>query len=533
MKIGTTPIVSVKSGTTPIQKVYSGVNLIWSSVDPDAQAFITAASITDPTQQSAINQLVTDLKGYGVWTKMKALYPFVGGTASSHKFNLKDPRDLDAAFRLVFFGGVTHNSNGVTGNGTNGYFNTFVNPSINLQLNNTSVWAYSRTQLARDSDILLATVDGSTNAILLNPRNATNNSGSRLHSSNIVNTSSTDSTGLFGLSRTTSANYNVFIRNVKTLASQVSTSLQNNNIQGFYVNGGLYSQRNIAFSAIGDGLTDTEAANFYTAVQTFQVTIGRSIGTQTVSDADAQAFVTNAGIVDQVEADAVNNLVIGLKADGLWSKMKALYPFVGSSASSHKYNLRNPLDTDAAFRLVFNGGWTHSATGALPNGTNAYADTFLTPSIHSTLDSQSLGYYSGSNLSETSADPINMGAVVNALTATFVLKSNTNLRSRLNGTLIDYSTSTMRGFFSSSKQSLTLTDIYLNGLQVSTGNSGGALPNLKCLLGTISLSTGAFIAGCVKNDFRFAYLSDGLNDTEMSNFYTAVQAFQTTLNRQV
>ena len=29
------------------------------SVDPDAQAFITAASITDPTQQSAINTLVT------------------------------------------------------------------------------------------------------------------------------------------------------------------------------------------------------------------------------------------------------------------------------------------------------------------------------------------------------------------------------------------------------------------------------------------------------------------------------------------
>ena len=33
-------------------------------VDPDAQAFITAAAITDPTQQAAINTLVVDLKGY-------------------------------------------------------------------------------------------------------------------------------------------------------------------------------------------------------------------------------------------------------------------------------------------------------------------------------------------------------------------------------------------------------------------------------------------------------------------------------------
>ena len=42
-------------------------------VDPDAQAFITAASITDPTQQAAINTLVVDLKGYNIWSKMKAI----------------------------------------------------------------------------------------------------------------------------------------------------------------------------------------------------------------------------------------------------------------------------------------------------------------------------------------------------------------------------------------------------------------------------------------------------------------------------
>ena len=31
----------------------------------------------------------------------------------------------------------------------------------------------------------------------------------------------------------------------------------------------------------------------------------------------------------------------------------------------------------------------------------------------------------------------------------------------------------------------------------------------------------------------FYYYSDGLTDTQASNFYTAVQAFQTTLSRQV
>jgi hypothetical protein len=118
-------------------------------VDPDAQAFITAAGITNPTQQAAINTLVVDLKGYNVWTKMKALYPFVGGTASQHKFNLKDPRDLDAAFRLVFNGGVTHNSNGVTFNGTNGYADTKLSPNSTLLQNNNSISVYSRANVAQ------------------------------------------------------------------------------------------------------------------------------------------------------------------------------------------------------------------------------------------------------------------------------------------------------------------------------------------------------------------------------------------------
>lgn len=120
-------------------------------------------------------------------------------------------------------------------------------------------------------------------------------------------------------------------------------------------------------------------------------------GDESSVDPDAQAFVTNAGIVDQVEADAVNNLVIGLKADGLWSKMKAIYPFVGSSASSQKFNLKDPRDLDVAYRLVFNGGWTFSSNGALPNGTNGYADTKLIPSINWTKFNHHFSLYSRTN----------------------------------------------------------------------------------------------------------------------------------------
>jgi hypothetical protein len=100
------------------------VQQVAPALDPDAEAFLLAAGITDATITSAIDNLVLSLKADSIWTKMTALYPFVGGTASTHKFNLKDPRDLDAAFRLTFVGSPTHDANGMQGNGSSQYANT-------------------------------------------------------------------------------------------------------------------------------------------------------------------------------------------------------------------------------------------------------------------------------------------------------------------------------------------------------------------------------------------------------------------------
>ena len=38
-----------------------------------------------------------------------------------------------------------------------------------------------------------------------------------------------------------------------------------------------FSTKQAAFASFGDGLTDTEAANYYTAVQAFQTTLGRNV----------------------------------------------------------------------------------------------------------------------------------------------------------------------------------------------------------------------------------------------------------------
>jgi hypothetical protein len=539
MKIGSTNIINAKIGSTNIQKVFSGSDLVWSAVDPDAQAFITAAAITDPTQQSAVNQLVVDLKGYGVWTKMKALYPFVGGTASQHKFNLKDPRDLDVAFRLVFNGGWTHSSTGALSNGTNGYADTFLNPSISLSQNSTNLSYYSRTNTdGNTSEIGVKSASTVYSLLQVKYSNAFIASINEFYNFS-DNPSNTNGQGFYLGNRTASNIRNNWKNGTKIYTSS-STSQTLPSLK-IYINAmnnagttGFYSNKECAFSSIGDGLTDTEAANFYTAVQAFQTTLGRSIGTQTVSDADAQAFVTNAGIVDQVEANAVNNLVIGLKADGLWSKMKAIYPFIGGTASTHKFNLKNPLDTDAAFRLTFSGGWTHSANGVKPNGTNGFADTFVLPNVNLINNNTHLSYYCRENISGAFIDFGTQDggslSVYNYAGTYYSDQYNTGT-GRTSSANAD-----TRGFITGSRTASNVHKLFRNGSQIGTTGTGSS-SGLNTIVRSIFFGAARFNSTSAlyfsSRQYSFASIGDGLTDTEASNFYTAVQNFQVALSRNV
>ena len=90
-------------------------------------AFFQAAGVLNLTQRSAIYQLVSDLQGYSIWDKMKAIYPFVGQSniSSSFSYNLKDT----STFRGTFFGGWNFSSTGATPDGSTGYMNTGFNPN--------------------------------------------------------------------------------------------------------------------------------------------------------------------------------------------------------------------------------------------------------------------------------------------------------------------------------------------------------------------------------------------------------------------
>jgi hypothetical protein len=246
------------------------------TTDPDAQAFITAAAITDPTQQAAINTLVVDLKGYSIWIKMQAVYPFVGGTATTHKFNLKNPLDTNAAFRLVFSGGGTHSVNGYQTNGVNAFADTNYNPSTNLSdINSNHISIYSRTNNQGGIDM------GGGPVPLVDIE--LNYAGTSFNWNMAANFSHTNSNSLgFYINTRTASNSFKLIKNGSTVLGSSTGAAGATKPNANYHIGKrnldtLWTNRQYAFASIGDGLTDTEAANFYTAVQNFNTALARQV----------------------------------------------------------------------------------------------------------------------------------------------------------------------------------------------------------------------------------------------------------------
>lgn len=259
-------------------------------IDPDAQAFITAAGITDPTQQSAINVLVIAAKANGWWTLCNAIYPMVGGTATTCMYNLKDPRDLDAAYRLTFFNTPTITNSGVQWNGTTQYANTHLNAATILSdsSNHLSYYSTSNTQLVVSHDI------GANDNVnlkyfqLICGRIASDLSTYEQGGAYLPAVSSAFSKAAYFIGTRTAAgspNMNMY-RNATDLGATYTTdggavTLPSLEVFLGAINGdgvaSNYTDRTCAFATIGAGVNSTIEALMYSDIQTFNTTLARQV----------------------------------------------------------------------------------------------------------------------------------------------------------------------------------------------------------------------------------------------------------------
>ena len=97
-----------------------------------------------------------------------------------------------------------------------------------------------------------------------------------------ISSSIASATGMYIGTRTTSTNHKLYKNGIQLGVSTLTNTLSLPNANIYVCGANLtttttYSNKQCAFASIGDGLTDTEAANFYTAVQAYQTTLGRNV----------------------------------------------------------------------------------------------------------------------------------------------------------------------------------------------------------------------------------------------------------------
>ena len=242
-------------------------------------------------------------------------------------------------------------------------------------------------------------------------------------------------------------------------------------------------------------------------------------------DADAVAFLAAAGITNVTITSAICTLVTNMKINGTWAKCSAIYPIVGGTATTHKFNLKNPADTNAAFRLLFSGGWTHSANGILGNAFNTFANTFYNTNP---IASGHLSIYSRSNLA--TAQSVDLGAGNTAADRYYITAglTSTNTPTAGFGNPSVASTGSALGFFTGTIISNT-SRLYKNGTQLNS-SVVAISPNISVLnIGRMGGANALY----TNRQLAFATIGIGLTPTEVASLYTDVQAFQTTLSRQV
>ena len=201
---------------------------------------------------------------------------------------------------------------------------------------------------------------------------------------------------------------------------------------------------------------------------------------------------------------------------------------IGGTSTTCKYNLKDPQDTNGAYRLSFQGGWTFNSSGAKPDGASGtYANTFFTPQTGWTTTNGHMSYYSFTNTSgnfvEIGADNSSDGGG-ECLTALSYGGTQYVFYGASGGGV---GTANSTGFMILNKS--TNTQGWRNGTKViDTGATPSKLSNYTLTLA----SENAITIGTYRNSDRgCSFSSIGATLSDPAGFTTVINNYQTELSR--
>jgi hypothetical protein len=184
--------------------------------------------------------------------------------------------------------------------------------------------------------------------------------------------------------------------------------------------------------------------------------------------------------------------------------------------------------------ITWVGGWTFNASGATSNGTNAYGNTNVFVSAL-TINNMHQSVYMLNNTVLTGTGANYIGAAGGSGPKYFVIGQDGTPREFYGLSDNGRSTSNTplpQGQYLISSTASTMQNLYRNGtLRNSAGSSATGTINHQIYLAAMN-NAGTAIQ-YYANQYAFVTIGQGLNATEISNLYTTINDFNTSLGRNV
>ena len=245
-----------------------------------------------------------------------------------------------------------------------------------------------------------------------------------------------------------------------------------------------------------------------------------------MSEANLATYLATKGLTYNELKTIYCDFVTGCKSDGYWGKIGAIHPFVGDAPTQQKYNLKNPADTDAAFRLSFFGSLTHSATGVLGNGANGYIDTHWNFATEATIGAAGFVTYNRTILTSTTYGVLQGGNLA---------LHNFAGTCQIGTSAIGYSNATFPSTrtWLSYRNAANFNQTYRDS--VSVGTSAATITSLANLnFFYLALNNGGFARNFNINEICFgAFINGAFTSGEALAFTARIDALQLALGNNV
>lgn len=248
--------------------------------------------------------------------------------------------------------------------------------------------------------------------------------------------------------------------------------------------------------------------------------------------APAQAFFARASGLDAKHKRAYDRMIRGLVADGIWSKLDALYIWATVNQATALLNLKS-----SSFACTTSGTVSFSAdNGFTGNATDFFLDSGFNPNAgggNYLLDSASFGVYILTNRTATTSNKFNFGAD-NA--GAFTLVASINVLDAVGGfrtlkndatAATDATAGTARGSWGVSRTGASTGSFCRNGAQLGTFvNASVGLPTQTFYFFALHFS-GAF--GFVDDQMAAGFIGGGLTSAQLNSLSNRINTYMASL----